>query len=149
MNTTQPPVNPQPHTHTLLHLSLQGKVLQEARVEIAYSASLLDWFSEEAKRLDGDILPLHVRGKRMLVAKQPVGVAALITPWNSPNATVTRKAGAALAAGCSVVLKPSEETPFSALALGQVWMRLSWFSVLKNFSCKNVSVGTARLYYIV
>lgn len=80
----------------------------------------MEWFSEEAKRVYGDVLPAHMKGRRVLVIKQPVGVAALITPWNFPLAMVTRKVGAALAAGCSAVLKPSEETPLSALALAEV-----------------------------
>ncbi len=85
-----------------------------------YGAAYLEWFSEEAKRIYGDIIPNPVKNRRNVVIRQPVGVAALITPWNFPVAMVTRKAGAALAAGCSVVLKPSEETPFSALALAEV-----------------------------
>ena len=88
--------------------------------EVAYAASFFEWFSEQVKRLDGDILAAPKRGQRILVTKQPVGVAALITPWNFPVAMVARKASAALAAGCAAVLKPSEETPLSALALAEV-----------------------------
>ncbi len=88
--------------------------------EVRYAASFLEWFSEEAKRINGSIIPASMKGRRVLVLKQPVGVAALITPWNFPIAMVTRKVGPALAAGCSAVLKPSEETPMSALALVQV-----------------------------
>ena len=85
-----------------------------------YGASYIEWFSEEAKRVIGDVIPAPVKGRRLFVIKQPVGVAALITPWNFPIAMVTRKVGPALAAGCSTILKPSEETPLSALALAEV-----------------------------
>ena len=98
----------------------QGKPFQDARGEVAYAASFFEWFSEQIKHLDGDILAAPKRGQRILVTKQPVGVAALITPWNFPVAMVARKASAALAAGCAAVLKPSEETPLSALALAEV-----------------------------
>ena len=83
-------------------------------------ASYVEWCSEEAKRIYGDVIPPMVRNKRMLVTKQPVGVAALITPWNQPIAMISRNAAAALAAGCTAVVKPSEETPFCALALAEV-----------------------------
>lgn len=99
---------------------LQGKVLRDSRVEVDYAASFFSWYAEEAKRVEGDILSSHVSGRRTLVVRQPVGVAALFTPWNFPIAMITRKASAALAAGCAVVVKPSEETPFSALALAEV-----------------------------
>ena len=95
----------------------QGKPLAEARGEITYAASFLEWFAEEAKRVSGDTLPVIQNGKRMLVIKQSVGVCAAITPWNFPCAMITRKAGAALAAGCTIVAKPAEQTPLSALAL--------------------------------
>ncbi|QDL53996.1 NAD-dependent succinate-semialdehyde dehydrogenase [Rhodoferax aquaticus] len=95
----------------------QGKPLAEARGEVAYAASFLEWFGEEAKRANGDVIPSHKADARVLVLKQPVGVVAAITPWNFPLAMVTRKVGPALAAGCTVVLKPSEETPLSAHAL--------------------------------
>jgi succinate-semialdehyde dehydrogenase/glutarate-semialdehyde dehydrogenase len=95
----------------------QGKPLAEARGEVAYAASFLEWFGEEAKRAHGDIVPSFKSGARVLVLKEPVGVVAAITPWNFPLAMVTRKVGPALAAGCTVVLKPSEETPLSAHAL--------------------------------
>jgi succinate-semialdehyde dehydrogenase / glutarate-semialdehyde dehydrogenase len=95
----------------------QGKPLAEARDEILYGASFLQWFAEAACRIDGEIVPGHQRDKRLLVLRQPVGVAAAITPWNFPNAMVTRKAGPALAAGCGFVLKPAPQTPFSAIAL--------------------------------
>lgn len=95
----------------------QGKVLEEARAEISYGAAYIEWFAEEAKRVYGDIIPAPSTNKRVLVLKQPVGVVAAITPWNFPNAMITRKVAPALAAGCTVVLKPAEETPLSALAL--------------------------------
>jgi len=98
----------------------QGKPLAEARGEIAYGASFIEWFAEEGKRAYGDVIPTHQADKRILVIKQPIGVSAMITPWNFPNAMITRKAGPALAAGCTVVLKPAEQTPFSALAMAEL-----------------------------
>lgn len=95
----------------------QGKPLAEARGEIIYGASFIEWFSEEARRMYGDVIPGHATDKRIVVIKQPVGVVAAITPWNFPNAMITRKVGPALAAGCAVVLKPASQTPFSAIAL--------------------------------
>lgn len=95
----------------------QGKPLAEAAGEVAYGASFIEWFAEEARRAYGDITPGHAPDKRILSVKQPVGVVAAITPWNFPNAMVTRKAGPALAAGCAMVLKPAGQTPFSAIAL--------------------------------
>lgn len=95
----------------------QGKPLAEAKGEIAYGASFIEWFSEEARRVYGDVIPGHQKDKRILVLKQPIGVVAAITPWNFPNAMITRKAGPAFAAGCAMVLKPASQTPFSAIAL--------------------------------
>ena len=95
----------------------QGKPLAEARAEVVYAASFVEWFAEQAKRVCGETLPVIQHGKRMLVLKQPVGVCAAITPWNFPAAMITRKAGAALAAGCTMVVKPAEQTPLTALAL--------------------------------
>ena len=95
----------------------QGKPLAEATGEIVYGASFVEWFAEEARRLYGDIVPGHQKDKRILVMKQPVGVVAAITPWNFPNAMITRKAGPAFAAGCAMVLKPASQTPFSAIAI--------------------------------
>ncbi len=95
----------------------QGKPLAEAKGEIAYAASYLEWFSEEARRIDGEIIPAPASDRRFLVIKQPVGVTAAITPWNFPSAMITRKVGPALAAGCPMVLKPATQTPLSALAL--------------------------------
>jgi succinate-semialdehyde dehydrogenase/glutarate-semialdehyde dehydrogenase len=98
----------------------QGKPLPEARGEVRYGATFVEWFAEEAKRAYGDIIPTHQHGMRLLVMKQPVGVVGAITPWNFPNAMITRKVAPALAAGCTVVLKPSDETPLSALALAEL-----------------------------
>ncbi|WP_298147244.1 NAD-dependent succinate-semialdehyde dehydrogenase [uncultured Acinetobacter sp.] len=98
----------------------QGKPLAEAKGEIAYAASFVEWFAEEAKRINGETLPGHQLDKRLLVLKQPVGVVAAITPWNFPSAMVTRKAAPALAAGCTLILKPAPQTPLSALALVQL-----------------------------
>jgi succinate-semialdehyde dehydrogenase/glutarate-semialdehyde dehydrogenase len=96
----------------------QGKPLAESRGEVAYAASFLEWYAEEARRVYGDVVPASSVGSRITAIKQPVGTTAAITPWNFPLAMITRKAGAALAAGCSMVIKPSEETPLSAFALG-------------------------------
>jgi succinate-semialdehyde dehydrogenase/glutarate-semialdehyde dehydrogenase len=96
----------------------QGKPLAEAHAEVKYAASFLEWFGEEGKRVYGDTIPQNLPDRRILVLKQPVGVTAGITPWNFPSAMVTRKAAPALAAGCTMVLKPAEQTPLSALALG-------------------------------
>jgi len=98
----------------------QGKPLTESRGEIAYAASFLEWFGEEAKRVYGDMIPGHQADKRLMVLKQPIGVTAAITPWNFPSAMITRKAGPALAAGCTMVLKPASQTPYSALALAEL-----------------------------
>uniref|UniRef100_A0A2R9B9W2 Succinate-semialdehyde dehydrogenase n=1 Tax=Pan paniscus TaxID=9597 RepID=A0A2R9B9W2_PANPA len=101
-------------------VSAKGKPLKEAHGEILYSAFFLEWFSEEARRVYGDIIYTPAKDRRALVLKQPIGVAAVITPWNFPSAMITRKVGAALAAGCTVVVKPAEDTPFSALALAEL-----------------------------
>src|SRR5690348_9017793 len=98
----------------------QGKPLAESKGEVAYAAAFLEWFGEEAKRIYGDTIPQHQADKRIVVIKQPVGVVACITPWNFPAAMITRKAGPALAAGCTVVIKPATQTPFSALALAEL-----------------------------
>jgi len=95
----------------------QGKPLAESRGEIVYAGSFIEWFAEEAKRIYGDTIPSYLPDRRIVVIKQPVGVCAAITPWNFPAAMITRKAGAALAAGCTMVVKPASQTPFSALAL--------------------------------
>lgn len=96
----------------------QGKPLAEARGEIRYGASFVKWFAEEARRIYGTMIPAPTADRRIVVLKQPVGVCGIVTPWNFPNAMITRKVAPALAAGCTVVIKPSELTPFSALALG-------------------------------
>src|SRR6476620_6124496 len=98
----------------------QGKPFAESRGEVLYAASFLEWFGEEAKRVYGDTIPGHQPDKRIVVLKQPVGVVACITPWNFPLAMITRKAGPALASGCTVVLKPASQTPFSALGLAEL-----------------------------
>jgi len=98
----------------------QGKPLAEAKGEITYAASFIEWFAEEAKRVYGDVIPGHQPDKRIFVLRQPVGVVAAITPWNFPAAMITRKAGPALAAGCTVVCKPAMQTPYSALAMAEL-----------------------------
>ncbi|MGP1309388.1 MAG: NAD-dependent succinate-semialdehyde dehydrogenase [Phycisphaerales bacterium] len=98
----------------------QGKPLAESKGEIGYAASFLEWAAEEAKRVYGETIPATSADKRILVLRQPVGVCAIITPWNFPSAMITRKIGPALAAGCTVVIKPAEETPLSAIALGEL-----------------------------
>ena len=101
----------------------QGKPLAEAKGEISYAASFIEWFAEEGKRVYGDTIPGHQADKRLIVIKQPIGVTAAITPWNFPAAMITRKAGPALAAGCTMVLKPASQTPYSALALAELASR--------------------------
>lgn len=98
----------------------QGKPLAEAKGEVAYGASFIDWFADEARRLYGDVIPTFANDRRVLTIKQGIGVVAAITPWNFPIAMITRKAGPALAAGCTIVIKPSEETPLCALALAEL-----------------------------
>ena len=131
----------------------QGKPLAEAKAEIVSNAAYLEWFAEEAKRIDGDIIPGPNAGQRILVMKQPVGVCAAVTPWNFPNGMITRKVGPALAAGCSMVLKPAAQTPLSALSLAVLAERAGvpkgLFSVItttdaKAFGteiCKNPTVA--------
>ncbi len=104
----------------LIMTSEQGKPLAEARGEIAYAASYLEWFAEEGRRAYGEIIPPNGPDRRLLVTREPVGVCAAITPWNFPAAMITRKAGAALAAGCTMIAKPATQTPFSALALAEL-----------------------------
>jgi succinate-semialdehyde dehydrogenase/glutarate-semialdehyde dehydrogenase len=101
----------------------QGKPLVESRGETAYAAAFIEWFAEEGKRLYGDTIPSHARDKRIVVIKEPIGVCAAITPWNFPAAMITRKAGPALAAGCTMVVKPATATPYSALALAELGER--------------------------
>uniref|UniRef100_A0A8P4KHK9 Succinate-semialdehyde dehydrogenase, mitochondrial n=1 Tax=Dicentrarchus labrax TaxID=13489 RepID=A0A8P4KHK9_DICLA len=106
--------------HSWKQCTAKGKPIRESLGEIAYSASFLEWFSEEARRVYGDIVPSPAKDRKILLLKQPVGVASIITPWNFPSAMITRKVGAALAAGCTVVVKPAEDTPLSALALAEL-----------------------------
>ncbi|NMN71498.1 MULTISPECIES: NADP-dependent succinate-semialdehyde dehydrogenase [unclassified Rhizobium] len=117
----------------------QGKPLAEAKGEIAYGASFIEWFAEEARRIYGDIVPGHQKDKRILVMKQPIGVVAAVTPWNFPNAMITRKAAPAFAAGCAMVLKPAGQTPYSAIALAVLGERAGFPAGL--FS---VVTGSAR-----
>ena len=104
----------------VLMTSEQGKPLAESRGEVAYGASFIEWFAEEGKRIYGDVIPHTQGGRRIVVLKQPIGVVAAITPWNFPNAMITRKCGPALAAGCPIVIKPPAETPLSALAMAEL-----------------------------
>jgi succinate-semialdehyde dehydrogenase/glutarate-semialdehyde dehydrogenase len=104
----------------LLLTTEQGKPLAEAKGEILYGASFVEWFAEEAKRVYGDVIPSPTNDRRLIVIKQPIGVVAAITPWNFPNAMITRKVAPGLAVGCTFVLKPAEQTPFSALALAEL-----------------------------
>jgi succinate-semialdehyde dehydrogenase/glutarate-semialdehyde dehydrogenase len=123
---------------TILTMEM-GKPLAEARGEILYGASFIEWFSEEAKRIYGDTIPGHQPDHRIMVMKQPVGVVAAITPWNFPNAMITRKIGPALAVGCAVVCKPAAETPLSALALGELAQRAGIPSGVFNIITSNLS----------
>ncbi|CAA6605282.1 succinate-semialdehyde dehydrogenase I, NADP-dependent [Rhodospirillaceae bacterium LM-1] len=130
----------------------QGKPLAEARGEIAYGASFIEWFAEEGKRVYGDVIPSHGPDKRIIVLKQPIGVVAAVTPWNFPNAMITRKVAPALAAGCTVVIKPAEDTPLSALALAELAERAGMPAGVFNIvTCKNpkgvggVLTGDARV----
>ncbi len=110
----------------------QGKPLSESKGEVLYGGSFIEWFAEEGRRVYGDIVPPHAQGLRVMVFKEPVGVVAAITPWNFPNAMITRKVAPALAAGCTVVVKPSEETPLSALALAELAERAGFPSGVFN-----------------
>jgi succinate-semialdehyde dehydrogenase/glutarate-semialdehyde dehydrogenase len=123
----------------------QGKPLAEAKGEIRYGASFIEWFAEEAKRNYGDVIPSFAKNKRILVIKQPIGVVAAITPWNFPNAMITRKVAPALAAGCTVVIKPSEETPLSALAIAELADRAGFPDGVINVVCGSdaPSIGSA------
>ena len=107
----------------LLMTAEQGKPLAEAKAEVAYAAAFIEWFAEEGKRVYGDVIPGHQPDKRILVLRQPIGVVAAITPWNFPAAMITRKAGPALAAGCTFVCKPAMLTPYSALAMAELAAR--------------------------
>jgi succinate-semialdehyde dehydrogenase/glutarate-semialdehyde dehydrogenase len=113
------------HTEDLARIMTleQGKPLAEARGEIEYAASFVEWFAEEARRINGDVIASTATNKRSVVVKEPIGVCAAITPWNFPAAMITRKAGPALAAGCTLIVKPANETPFTALALAELALR--------------------------
>ena len=123
----------------------QGKPLTESRGEVVYGASFLEWFAEEGKRVYGDVIPTVATDKRLLVLKEPIGVAAAITPWNFPNAMITRKVAPALAAGCTVVVKPAEQTPLSALALAELAQRAGFpggvFNVVPADEQNSIAVG--------
>jgi succinate-semialdehyde dehydrogenase/glutarate-semialdehyde dehydrogenase len=123
----------------LIMTSEQGKPLTEAKGEVAYAASFIEWFSEEGKRIYGDVIPQHQGDKRLVVIKQPIGVCGAITPWNFPAAMITRKVAPALAAGCTMVIKPATQTPFSAFALAELAERAG---VPKGVV--NVLTGTAK-----
>ncbi|SNR38239.1 NAD-dependent succinate-semialdehyde dehydrogenase [Puniceibacterium sediminis] len=130
------------HDLGLILTAEQGKPLAEAKGEIAYGASFIEFFGEEAKRIYGEMIPGHQRDKRIMVIKQPIGVAASITPWNFPNAMITRKAGPALAAGCAFVARPAKETPLSAIVLGVLAERAGIpagvFNVLPSSSASEI-----------
>ena len=120
----------------------QGKPLAESRAEIAYAASFVEWFAEEAKRVYGDVIPSPLTDRRLVVVKQPIGVVACITPWNFPAAMITRKAAPALAAGCTVVLKPAEQTPLTALALAELAERAGFPpGVLNVITGEPIAIG--------
>ena len=114
-----------------------GKPLAEAKGEVVYAANFVEWFAEEAKRLYGDVIPNHAVGKRLITIKQPIGVVAAITPWNFPLAMITRKIAPALAAGCTVVVKPAEDTPLSALALAELAERAGFPAGVINIVTTN------------
>lgn len=124
----------------VLMTSEQGKPLPESRGEVAYGASFVEWFSEEAKRVYGDVIPEPRAGQRIVVIKQPIGVTAAITPWNFPIAMITRKCAPALAVGCPVIIKPASSTPFCALALAELAHRAGF-----SAGVINVITGNAKL----
>jgi len=121
----------------------QGKPLAEARGEVAYGASFIEWFAEEARRVYGRTIPTTDNNKRYLVIKQPIGVCAAITPWNFPIAMITRKVAPALAAGCTVVIKPAEQTPLSALALAELAQRAGMPAGVLNVLCADAANSVA------
>ena len=121
----------------------QGKPIAESRGEIAYAASFIEWFAEEGKRIYGETVPQHMADRRIIVLKEPIGVVGAITPWNFPSAMITRKAGPALAAGCTVVCKPATETPYSAFALAELAERAGVpKGVLNILTGKSSEIGT-------
>ncbi|NDH64489.1 MAG: NAD-dependent succinate-semialdehyde dehydrogenase, partial [Alphaproteobacteria bacterium] len=121
----------------VLMVSEQGKPLTEAKGEVAYAASFVEWFAEEARRVYGDTIPQHGPDKRLVVIKEPIGVVAAITPWNFPAAMITRKVAPALAAGCPVVVKPAEQTPLTALALAELAERAGFPKGVLNIVTTN------------
>ncbi|WP_414695395.1 aldehyde dehydrogenase family protein, partial [Paraburkholderia sp.] len=125
----------------------QGKPLGEARGEVLYGASFLEWFAEEAKRVNGDVLASPASDRKLVVLKQPIGVCASITPWNFPIAMITRKVAPALAAGCTIVVKPAEQTPLCALALAELAQRAGVpkgvFNVVTADSANSIEIGKA------
>jgi succinate-semialdehyde dehydrogenase/glutarate-semialdehyde dehydrogenase len=122
----------------------QGKAIQEARSEVEYSASFVEWFSEEGKRIYGDIVPPAKSGQKLFTFKQAIGVVGAITPWNFPIAMIIRKMASALAAGCTMVLKPSEETPLSAFAIAEIAMEAGLPAGVLNVICGNAEkIGKA------
>ncbi|MFT5789812.1 MAG: succinate-semialdehyde dehydrogenase/glutarate-semialdehyde dehydrogenase, partial [Shewanella sp.] len=123
----------------------QGKPLAEAKGEIAYGAAFIDWFAEEGKRVYGDTIPGPAADKRIIVIKQPVGVVASITPWNFPNAMIARKAAAALAAGCTFVVRPSPITPLSALAMAELAQRAGVPAGVLNVVVGEDAVGMGKV----
>ncbi|NVK24944.1 MAG: NAD-dependent succinate-semialdehyde dehydrogenase [Gammaproteobacteria bacterium] len=123
----------------------QGKPLAEAKGEIAYGASYIEWFAEEGKRLYGDTIPALANDKRIVVIKQPVGVVASITPWNFPNAMIARKAAAALAAGCTFVGRPASQTPLSALAMAELAERAGIPAGVFNIVVSNDAIGVGKV----
>jgi len=123
----------------------QGKTLAESRGEVAYGAAFVEWFGEQAKRIDGDVIPGPSPDKRIVCIKQPVGVVAAITPWNFPNAMIARKAAPALAAGCTIVIKPASETPLSALAMAELAHRAGIPPGVLNIVCGSAAAIGAEL----
>jgi succinate-semialdehyde dehydrogenase/glutarate-semialdehyde dehydrogenase len=124
----------------------QGKALAEAKGEIAYGASFIEWFAEEGKRLYGDVIPTYAKDRRVLVLKQPIGVCASITPWNFPNAMIARKAAPALAAGCTLVARPAELTPLSALAMAELAHRAGIPAGVLNIVPGTDASGVGKLF---
>ena len=135
------------HTEDLAHIltAEQGKPITEARGEVVYAASFVEWFAEEAKRVSGEVMSSTWTDKRMVVIKQPIGVCAAITPWNFPLGMITRKVAPAIAAGCSIVIKPAEQTPLSALALVELAKRAGLpagvLSVITADSHNSIEIG--------
>ncbi|MDJ0832854.1 MAG: aldehyde dehydrogenase family protein, partial [Gammaproteobacteria bacterium] len=122
----------------------QGKPLAEAMGEVAYGASFIEWFAEEAKRVYGDVIPNTVPDRRLLVIKQPIGVVCAITPWNFPTAMITRKAAPALAAGCPIIIKPAPDTPLSALALAELADRAGFPPGIFNVITSNQAAAVGQ-----